>query len=69
MDDGNSVTKHLNFFNTLVSQLVFVDINIVSIKKRLGKDGMKGEKYDLTLPLRFGVVECLWRRQHKKVVG
>jgi hypothetical protein len=28
MEDGDSVTKHLNSFNTLVSQLVYVDINM-----------------------------------------
>jgi hypothetical protein len=28
MEDGDSVTKHLNSFNTLVSQLVSVNINI-----------------------------------------
>jgi hypothetical protein len=28
MEDGDSVTEHLNSFNTLVSQLVFVNITI-----------------------------------------
>jgi hypothetical protein len=28
MKDGDSVTEHLNSFNTVVSQLLFVDINI-----------------------------------------
>jgi hypothetical protein len=28
MEDGDSVTKHLNAFNTLVSQLGFVNITI-----------------------------------------
>ena len=28
MEDGDSVTDHLNVFNTLVSQLVFVDIKM-----------------------------------------
>ena len=26
--DGDSVTNHLNVFNTLISQLIFVDINM-----------------------------------------
>ena len=28
MEDGDSVTDHLNVFNTLVSQLISVDINM-----------------------------------------
>jgi hypothetical protein len=28
MKDGDSVTKHLNAFNTLVSQLQYIDIKI-----------------------------------------
>jgi hypothetical protein len=28
MDDGDSMVKHLNFYNTLVSRLVFVDIKM-----------------------------------------
>ena len=28
MEDGDSVTYHLNVFNTLVSQLIFVNINM-----------------------------------------
>ena len=28
MEDGDSMTKHLNSFNTLVSQLIFVDIKM-----------------------------------------
>ena len=28
MEDGDSVTDHLNFFNTLVSQLIYVDIKM-----------------------------------------
>ena len=28
MEDGDSMTDHLNFFNTLVTQLIFVDINM-----------------------------------------
>ena len=28
MEDGDSVTDHLNVFNTLVSQLIFVDIKM-----------------------------------------
>jgi hypothetical protein len=28
MEDGDSVTKHLNAFNTLVSQLIYVDIKL-----------------------------------------
>jgi hypothetical protein len=28
MEDGDSMTDHLNVFNTLVSQLIFVDINM-----------------------------------------
>jgi hypothetical protein len=33
MEDGDSVTKHLNFFNTLVSQLVSVNIMIAEEDK------------------------------------
>ena len=28
MEDGEFVTKHLNSFNTLVSQLIYADINM-----------------------------------------
>ena len=33
MEDGDSVTEHLNAFNTLVSQLVFVNITIAEEDK------------------------------------
>jgi hypothetical protein len=33
MEDGDSVTKHLNAFNTLVSQLVSVNITITKEDK------------------------------------
>jgi hypothetical protein len=33
MSDGNSVTEHLNVFNTVLSQLSFVDIKITDKEK------------------------------------
>ena len=33
MKDGDSVTEHLNVFNTVVSQLLFVDIKILDEDK------------------------------------
>jgi hypothetical protein len=33
MSDGSSVTEHLNVFNTMVSQLSSVDINITEEEK------------------------------------
>jgi hypothetical protein len=32
ISDGDSVTKHLNAFNTIISQLLFVDIKITEEK-------------------------------------
>jgi hypothetical protein len=33
MEDGDSVIEHLNFFNTLVSQLVYVNVMIAEEDK------------------------------------
>ena len=33
MNDGDSVTKHLNAFNTIISQLLSVDIKITKEEK------------------------------------
>jgi len=33
MKDGDSVTEHLNAFNTVVSQLLFIDIKILDEDK------------------------------------
>jgi hypothetical protein len=35
MKDGDSVTEHLNSFNTMVSQLLYVDINISNEDNRI----------------------------------
>ena len=46
MEDGDSVTDHLNVFNTLVSQLVFVDIKIEEEDKCINLLGSLLDSWD-----------------------
>ena len=39
------------------------------VEGRLGKSRNKCKEYNSSLPLIFGIVECLWRRHCKEVMG